>query len=388
MKCDWSDALEIASSAIRDAGEDVAVVAGPFADVETLCMLKDLANKAGSEQVTVEEKFFTNADIRSDYVFNSTIAGIEEADSVLIIGCNPRWILRKSLKFKTFLGLISIDNFHSTLIVSSENSYLFILDMKLHWSTLEFEKLGFMLRLKLMSLDQKLTSLTPTTTTETILKVRFSENNLIFYSNLVINDIASGKHDLAAHLKNCERPMVIVGSSVFDRADGAAVLSSVKEMCASLNVAEGWNPLNVMHRNASTVGALDLGYKTGTSCLNKPKVIINYGADEGSFGADDVSFCIFEDNIKFSKCFSMIIFQLAPGGTMIYIGHQGDKGASAADVILPGAAYTEKNGTYVNTEGRVQLTRTAVTPPGAAREDWKIIRVLSELTDLKVKRNS
>ena len=73
---------------------------------------------------------------------------------------------------------------------------------------------------------------------------------------------------------------------------------------------------------------------------------------------------------------------------MIYIGHQGDKGASAADVILPGAAYTEKNGTYVNTEGRVQLTRTAVTPPGAAREDWKIIRVLSELTDLKVKTNS
>ena len=72
---------------------------------------------------------------------------------------------------------------------------------------------------------------------------------------------------------------------------------------------------------------------------------------------------------------------------MIYIGHQGDKGASAADVILPGAAYTEKNGTYVNTEGRVQLTRTAVTPPGSAREDWKIIRVLSELTDLKVKRN-
>ena len=141
-----------------------------------------------------------------------------------------------------------------------------------------------------MSLDQKLTSLTPTTTTETILKVRLSNNDLIFYSNLVINDIASGKHDLAAHLKNCERPMVIVGSSVFDRADGAAVLSSVKEMCASLNVAEGWNPLNVMHRNASTVGALDLGYKTGTSCLNKPKVIINYGADEGSFGADDVSF--------------------------------------------------------------------------------------------------
>ena len=86
--------------------------------------------------------------------------------------------------------------------------------------------------------------------------------------------------------------MIILGSSVFDRADGNAVLNSVKELCASLNVAEGWNPLNVMHKNASTVGALDLGYKTGVKCLNKPKVIINYGADEGSFSADDVSFCV------------------------------------------------------------------------------------------------
>jgi len=310
VKCDWSDALEIASAAIRDAGEDVAVVAGPFADVETLCMLKDLANKAGSEQVTVEEKFFTNADIRSDYVFNSTIAGIEEADSVLIIGCNPRYeapLINARIRKAWLHAETEVDVIGSEIDLSYTYNY--------HGNDPQ-----------------------------------------------IINDIASGKHDLAAHLKNCERPMVIVGSSVFDRADGAAVLSSVKEMCASLNVAEGWNPLNVMHRNASTVGALDLGYKTGTSCLNKPKVIINYGADEGSFGADD----------------------LAPGGTMIYIGHQGDKGASAADVILPGAAYTEKNGTYVNTEGRVQLTRTAVTPPGAAREDWKIIRVLSELTDLKL----
>ena len=77
---------------------------------------------------------------------------------------------------------------------------------------------------------------------------------------------------------------------------------------------------------------------------------------------------------------------MASDGTVIYVGHQGDAGAASADVILPGAAYTEKNGTYVNTEGRVQLTRTAVTPPGSAREDWKIIRVLSELSELKVSR--
>ena len=79
---------------------------------------------------------------------------------------------------------------------------------------------------------------------------------------------------------------------------------------------------------------------------------------------------------------------MAEDGIVIYMGHQGDHGASSADVILPGAAYTEKNGVYVNTEGRVQLGRTAVSPPGAAREDWKIVRVLSELADLKLPYDS
>jgi len=117
-----------------------------------------------------------------------------------------------------------------------------------------------------------------------------------------------------------------------------------------------------MHKSASTVGALDLGYKTGVDHIKgrKPDVIINLGADEGLITRDDLS----------------------SSGKIIYIGHNGDAGASNADVILPAAAYTEKNGTYVNTEGRVQLTRTAITPPGAAREDWKIIRVLSELSNL------
>jgi len=78
------------------------------------------------------------------------------------------------------------------------------------------------------------------------------------------------------------------------------------------------------------------------------------------------------------------MFQIAEDGVIIYMGHQGDVGASGSDIILPGAAYTEKNGIYVNTEGRVQLGRTAVSPPGAAREDWKIVRVLSELSDLKL----
>jgi NADH dehydrogenase (ubiquinone) Fe-S protein 1 len=85
-KVDWQDALTVASDAIAEAGENIAVVVGPFADVETMCLAKDLANKAGSEMVTTEQSFIANGDLRADYTFNSTIAGIEEADRVIIIG--------------------------------------------------------------------------------------------------------------------------------------------------------------------------------------------------------------------------------------------------------------------------------------------------------------
>jgi len=309
-KVDWQDALTVASDAIAEAGENIAVMVGPFADVETMCLAKDLANKAGSEMVTTEQSFIANGDLRADYTFNSTIAGIEEADRVIIIGCNPR--------------------FEAPLINAR------IRKSWLHKET-EVDVIG-------------------------------SELNLSYTHQYhgndpqIINDIANGTHPLCEELAECERPMVILGSSVFERADGSAIHQSVKKMCESLNTPEGWNPFNIMHKSASTVGALDLGYKTGVEHIKgrKPDVIINLGADEGLITRDDVS----------------------SSGKIIYIGHNGDAGASNADVILPAAAYTEKNGTFVNTEGRVQVTRTAITPPGAAREDWKIIRVLSELSNL------
>jgi len=116
---------------------------------------------------------------------------------------------------------------------------------------------------------------------------------------------------------------------------------------------------NVLHRVASQVAALDLGYQAGCSSVReaKPAALFMLGADEGAVTRAD----------------------LAPGAFVVYQGHHGDAGAQMADVILPGAAYTEKDATYVNTEGRAQVTRLAVTPPGMARNDWKIIRALSEL---------
>merc|ERR1739838_681958 len=158
--------------------------------------------------------------------------------------------------------------------------------------------------------------------------------------------------------------MIICGQGIFDREDGAQVHSAIRNLCDSLEGEQGWNPFNMLQKSAATTGALDLGYQAGVESIkqNKPKVVFLLGADEGVVGPDDI----------------------AEDGVIIYIGHQGDHGAANADVILPGAAYTEKNGIYVNTEGRVQLGRTAVSPPGAAREDWKIVRVISELVDQKL----
>lgn len=118
--------------------------------------------------------------------------------------------------------------------------------------------------------------------------------------------------------------------------------------------------MNVLHKVASQVAALDLGYRAGVADIRNdpPQVLFLLGADEGTITRSD----------------------LPQDATIIYQGHHGDAGASIADVVLPGAAYTEKQATYVNTEGRAQQTLPAITPPGLAREDWKIIRALSEVT--------
>merc|ERR1719510_2717461 len=145
--------------------------------------------------------------------------------------------------------------------------------------------------------------------------------------------------------------------------DGAAILANVQQLAQKVKVASGapqeWKVLNVLHRVASQVAALDIGYQAGVSALLdvKPDVVYMLGADAGSISRED----------------------LPEGAFVIYQGHHGDKGAEMADVILPGAAYTEKQATYVNTEGRAQQTLAALTPPGMARVDWKIIRAISEV---------
>lgn len=183
-----------------------------------------------------------------------------------------------------------------------------------------------------------------------------------------LSSIADGSHDFAAVLKDAERPVVIVGMGALAREDGDAVLGTLRKLADNCNlVRDGWNGFNVLHTAAARVGGLDIGFVPGDGGRDTNAILA--GAEAGDvdlvylLGADEF------DTSKLEKAF------------VIYQGHHGDAGAHCADVILPGSAYTEKNGTYVNTEGRVQLARQAVQPPGDAREDWTIIRALSAVLE-------
>jgi len=177
-------------------------------------------------------------------------------------------------------------------------------------------------------------------------------------------EIASGKNAFAEVLKGAKKPMIIVGEGAIAREDGAAVLSAAAKLAESVGaVSDEWNGFNVLHTAASRVGGLDIGFVPGEGGLDAGGI-----QDAAAKGDVDVVFLLGADELDMSSFGDAFV---------VYIGTHGDRGAHRADVILPGAAYTEKPGTYVNLEGRVQLANRAAFPPGDAREDWAIIRALS-----------
>jgi NADH-quinone oxidoreductase subunit G len=185
-----------------------------------------------------------------------------------------------------------------------------------------------------------------------------------------LSALAAGKHSFADVLRTAKNPIVLVGAGAAARHDGAAVLALAAKLALDFGAVKGdWNGFGVLHDTASRVGALDIGFAAVADGLT--------AAQMTTFGTLDVLFLLGADEIK------------APDGTfVVYIGTHGDRGAHRADVILPGAAYTEKSGTYVNTEGRVQMASRASFPPGEAREDWAIIRALSDVLAKKLPYDS
>lgn len=314
----WEDVLTRVAGVLQSVqGKDIAAVAGGLVDAEALIALKDLLNRLNSDTLCTEEIFpnyGAGTDLRSNYLLNSRISGVEEADLLLLIGTNPRY---EAPLFNARIRKSWLQNDLQVAVVGSA------VDL-----TYSYDHLGD--------------------------------------SPQIIKDIASGKHPFSKVLSQAKKPMVVVGSSALQRKDGAAIHAAVSSIAQNARSTSGapeeWKVLNILHRVASQVAALDLGYKPGVDAIRKnpPKVLLLLGADAG---------CITRQELP-KDCF------------VIYQGHHGDVGAPMADVILPGAAYTEKSATYVNTEGRAQRTLTAVSPPGVAREDWKIIRAISELAGI------
>jgi NADH-quinone oxidoreductase subunit G len=179
-----------------------------------------------------------------------------------------------------------------------------------------------------------------------------------------------GRQGFADAMRKAERPLVIVGADVFARPDGAAVAALAAKAAVDLGaIKDGWNGFSVLHTAASRVGALDLGCVPADGGLNALQM--------AAAGMLDVLFLLGADEID-----------VAPGAFVVYVGTHGDRGAARADVVLPGAAYPEKSATYVNTEGRVQMATRASFPPGDAREDWAILRALSDVLGKKLPYDS
>ncbi|NWW63127.1 NDUS1 oxidoreductase, partial [Ifrita kowaldi] len=314
----WEDVLARVAGVLQAVeGKEIAAVVGGLVDAEALIALKDLLNRVNCDTLCTEEIFPTagaGTDLRSNYLLNTKIAGVEEADVLLLVGTNPRF------EAPLFNARIRKSWLHNDLQVALVGSPVNL--------TYTYEHLG--------------------------------------ESPQILQDIASGKHAFSKVLDHAKKPMVVVGSAALQRSDGAAIHAAVSTIAQNARAKSGagadWKVMNILHRVASQVAALDLGFKPGVEAIRKnpPKVLYLLGADSG---------CITRQDLP-KDCF------------IIYQGHHGDVGAPMADVILPGAAYTEKAATYVNTEGRAQQTRVAVTPPGMAREDWKIIRAVSELAGL------
>ena len=309
----WEQALTEISSAqqkLQPNMNEFKAIAGHLVDAESMVAMKDLANRLGSDNLALDQPGGSSPiahgiDVRSNYLFNSRVYGIEEADAILLVATNPRHeasvlnarIRKQYLRSDLEIGLVG-EKFDSTF---------------------DFEHLG--------------------------------------------SDVSALKSALSGpfgeKLASAQRPMIIVGSAAAEHQDAKGIFEVVggfvDKHAKNFNTPE-WQGYNVLQRAASRGAAYEVGFTTPSPevAQAKPKMVWLLGADEVSQS------------------------ELPSDAFVVYQGHHGDRGAQFADVVLPGAAYTEKSGTYVNTEGRVQVTRAATSLPGAARDDWKIIRATSE----------
>ncbi len=305
VPADWNEAFDAIKTALGSDTSSIAAIAGDMVDCETMFAAKALLKASGSSLLEARQTGMTyDVSNIAAVNFNSTFAGIETADCILIVGSHVRWEaalvnarLRKAVK---------------------QGAEVFVVGPE--WETTY-----------------------PTTFLGEDLKV--------------LNRVPKALGDA---MKAAERPAVILGGAALAKGALGAALKLVDKFGL---VKDGWNGFNVLHMSAARMGSLMLDFTVPGGMAEiaeaKPKVLLSLGADE-------------MDHAPFSEALK------------VYIGHHGDKGAHNADVILPAASYAEKDGTYVNTEGRVQFAEKAVFAPGDAREDWTILRALADVLGVNV----
>ncbi|MGN6467325.1 MAG: molybdopterin-dependent oxidoreductase, partial [Rhizobiaceae bacterium] len=312
VQATWPEAFEAIKAAVaKTSGDRIGAIAGDLATVEEMYALKLLMASLGSANIDCRQDgaALDPSAGRAAYIFNPTIAGIEQVDALLLIGSNPRFeasVLNARIRKRSRMGDFPV----GAIGEIGDPRY-------------DYEALG-------SGADS-------------------------------LKQLLDGKGKFVAALKKAQRPMILVGQGALTGPDGRAVLGLAAKLAGDLKaVREDWNGFAVLHTAAARVGGLDIGFVPGEG-----------GKDvAGMMGTLDVLFLLGADEMDMNAIGDAFT---------VYIGTHGDAGAHRADVILPGAAYTEKSGTYVNTEGRVQMTNRAGFAPGQAKEDWAILRALSDV---------
>ena len=309
-KATWEEVYKIIKSKIENTDKDkICGFVGDLTNMEASFIFKEFFDRTvGKNNYEFRSsQSFVDSSLRENYLFNSTINGIEESDFIVMIGTNPRFeatIVNARIR-KAYLN-------NNTEIISLNN----VGDLTYSYKSLDG-------------------------------------------ATQTIKDIIDNKHEVSKKILEAKKPIIILGDSFLNTKSAKILFYSLKEFLFKNNkFTEDWNPLNILATNAATVGNLDL------DIINEKEDLIS-DLNQNKF---ELIYLLGQDDLKFSKKNEFIIYQ----------GSHGDKGAEIADIILPGAAYTEQSAHYTNLEGKIQKAYKASYPPGEAKEDWQIINELAE----------
>jgi len=312
VKSTWDDAIELISNKIKSIKpEQIAGHIGDMASIETIFSFKNFLKKIGSSNYDFrEKKIYIDPTDKKNYMFNSSIQNIDESDLILLIGTNPR---------------------HEATMVNARIRKAFVKNKAPIYS---FGNPGDL------------------TYDYTLLGEDVND----------IKNIFDERSDINKKLKNVKKPIFIIGESILELKNSKYILEKTKDFLRENNfINETWNAFNILTQNASTVGAIDLGFYN----IDKNNNFIFF--DKLKSKEFKILYLVGSDNFEIKKSDEFVIYQ----------GSHGDKNASIADVILPSPAYTEQNGLFENLEGRIQECRKASYPTGESLEDWKIFNLIN-----------